>query len=66
MVTRYAGDKFTALSSDTFPTNVADGATLYTLDDFKIYIKQGGVWNLASSASSSTVDPYTLRYYIIN
>lgn len=64
MITRYAGDKITALSSDEFPTDVADGATLYTLDDFKIYIKQSGTWNLASSASS--LDVYSIRFYVTN
>jgi len=55
MVTRYAGDKFTALSSDTFPTNVADGATLHTLDTFQIYTKQSNVWNLSAATGLNQI-----------
>ena len=52
-VQKYAGDKVTTLSSDTKPTNMPDGATLYETDTKKIYIRTGGAW-VQTDANNTT------------
>jgi hypothetical protein len=44
MIQRFAGDKFTGLSTDTKPLNVVDGAIFYETNTFKEYIKVDGSW----------------------
>ncbi len=43
-IKKYAGDRITALSTDTKPSNVLDGAVIFELDTKKVYIKTDGVW----------------------
>ena len=43
-IKRYAGDKFTGLSSDTKPTAVPDGATFYETDTLKTYVLSSAAW----------------------
>jgi len=43
-IQKYAGDRVTGLSSDTKPTNIADGAVFFETDTRKIYLKKAGVW----------------------
>jgi len=52
-IKKYVGDKYVGLSSDTKPTNVADGATFYETDTLQLYLKVGGSWNL------NTIQGYT-------
>jgi hypothetical protein len=49
----YAGDKLTGLSSDSKPTNIADGATFYELDTAREFLKADGEWGLLSGASTA-------------
>ena len=51
-VTRYAGDRFVGLSTDTKPNNVADGAIFYTTDTLKVYLKVSGAWVEETSPSN--------------
>lgn len=43
-IQKYAGDRVTGLSTDTKPTNIADGAVFFETDTRKIYLKGAGVW----------------------
>lgn len=51
-VRRYAGDRFTCLSTDTKPLDVTDGALLHVLDTRYSYLKVSGAW-VETSASWS-------------
>jgi hypothetical protein len=44
-ITKYAGDRYVGLSSDTKPTNVLDGAVFFETDTKKIYLKGSGTWS---------------------
>lgn len=46
---RFAGDRYAALSSDTFP-DVMDGAKLTTVDTFAEYVRQNGAWIMLSGS----------------
>jgi hypothetical protein len=43
-IRRYAGDRFTCLSTDTKPLDVTDGALLHVLDTRYSYLKVSGAW----------------------
>lgn len=63
-IKRYAGDRFTSSSADSFP-NVADGAQITHTDTKKIYTKIDGTWEeiggSASIAISGAID-YFAKY----
>ena len=44
-ISRYAGDRFSGLSSDVKPTNVTEGAEFVETDTLLRYVYAGGVWN---------------------
>lgn len=48
-IVRYAGDRIVCLSTDTFPSDVADGAVLFTADTNAIYLKNAGAWTPISA-----------------
>lgn len=51
-IRRYAGDRFTCLSTDVKPLDVTDGALLHVLDTRYCYLKVSGAW-VETSASWS-------------
>jgi len=66
-IKRYAGDKFTGLSSDTKPTNVPDGATFYELDTKKTYVRYSSTWTeTASTTASAAFDTANAAYETAN
>jgi len=49
---RFVGGRYTSLSTDTRPSNAAEGSTLVTTDDGKVYYYSGGWVPIAGSNSS--------------
>jgi len=47
-IKRFAGDKFSGLSTDTKPTNITSGATFYELDTGIISVYDGTGWQQSS------------------
>lgn len=63
-IKRYAGDRFTGLSTDGFP-NVADGAFFTQTDTKQIYLKIGGSWEEVGGMGSlaiSGANDYLAKY----
>lgn len=71
-INRFAGDKFTGLSTDTKPSNVLDGAEFIELDTLKVFFYFDGQWReLETSAeaewqivSSSTTAEADTNYFV--
>ena len=53
-ISRFAGDRFTGLSTDTKPTNILDGALFTELDTGKTFIYYSSEW-----VEQSVSDEYT-------
>lgn len=51
-IKRYAGDKFTGLSSDTKPDNILAGSTFYETDTQLIFIYDGSNWEEVGYSAS--------------
>jgi hypothetical protein len=52
-ITKYAGDRYVGLSSDTKPTNVLDGAVFFESDTLKIYLLVSGIWSEIQTGGGS-------------
>lgn len=67
-ITKYAGDRYVGLSSDTKPTNVLDGAIFTETDTLKIFLLVSGSWEEIQTGGGSSnltildkTDDYTIQ-----
>jgi len=56
MIKRYAGDRFTGLSTDTKPNTVDDGAQFTELDTGDVYNKEAGSWVKGAEANQTDAE----------
>ena len=52
-ITKYAGDRYVGLSSDTKPTNVSDGAIFTEIDTLEIFLLVSGSWERIKNVLSN-------------
>lgn len=52
-IKRFAGDKWSGLSTDTKPTNATTGGTFYETDTASVFVYDGTAWTQASGAALS-------------
>ena len=58
-VSKYAGDKYVGLSSDSKPNNVVDGAVFYETDTKYVYEKISGTWELITDGPTWVANTVT-------